>query len=369
MASTNLRENCDNTEASSSSEFALLPKLPPIPERKPNQLVQLLTMFPDKMCNWSRLSNNPNITMEYIAEHPVAWVWANVCDNPNLTMNFFLDTLFPKLEAEVKESALPRSRNSRVVEVSYWKKLSLNPGLKYAEICAHYASCSLEERTRYKWNWHAMCSRGDVTIEMLLSPAKYPWSFVQWDSQSASGNPNLTTDVVLKSPELWDWKAVGWNSSVAPTKELINHLSYVRANGHTRASVHPLLSFQLVLDHYCNTNNNNDVVDYEDGKWSWESLSTNLGVTIEMILAHPESQCAWDWVKFRAIQISLSLIYNCNPHQKWDHCLVRKVESRGTRSGFQQTPTSPPTSSSTPGWRLTRSKGFLCTNFCVVIPT
>lgn len=300
-----------------------------MPAQKPNQLQQLLTMFPDKPWDWSSLSHNPNITMEWIATHPesndlCAWEWARVCENPNLTMHFFLNTLLPKLEQEQVEERdtvkidtaqlLKKKLSSKEFEDHCWEELSVNPGLKYQEICTHYASCTIEERRRYKWRWSTMASRSDVSLEMLMMMSiattagpnanvdtndndgdddndRSRQSFGVWNASAASNNPNLTTAVVLKYPSLWNWQVIAANSAVVPTKELISHPRYNRFSEDSVCSLsrHPLLSFQLVLDdcRYCC-----DLVDHDE-LWDWTELPENPVITIEMMLTHLE--LPWDW--------------------------------------------------------------------------
>lgn len=309
----------------------VLPLIPRLPRGKPNQLVQLLEMFSDKPWNYHDLSRNPNITMEWIMAHQdCAWDWVLMCQNPNLTMNFLLNTLLPKLAEEEKEQrGKPRNWQSEwikevkqwdQVEEFFWRLLSVNPGLKYSEIRAHYISCPVEERERYKWQWNEMACRSDVTVEMLLTMASTatnlmhlsrlghpndelkkweepidPTTFDEWSGRAASQNPNLTADIVLKYPGLWNREEIGSNPAIVPTKELI-------ANGYytSKLSTHPRLPFQLVLDHY-NTGTSTStsagtgtiIINYNDGKFNWPLLSSNPAITLEMILAHPEFP--WDW--------------------------------------------------------------------------
>lgn len=175
-----------------------------------------------------------------------------------------------------------RRRDWYSLEITYWGKLSLNSGLKYQEICEHYASCTAEERTRYKWRWRTMCCRRDVSVEMLLSAKNVACTNLVWSSKYASSNPNLTTDIVLKYPDNWEWSILRWNESLVLTDELISHPLYVFNGGvsHTRS-----LTLQFVLDHE----------NAETQELNWEYLSMNPSISIEMILAHPEPQCAWEW--------------------------------------------------------------------------
>lgn len=297
-----------------------------LPRRKPNQLIQLLERFPNKPWDLNGLSCNPNITMDWILEHPhthdkmdsgstnlsCAWVWVQVCSNPNLTMHFLLNTLLPKLEEESKGQS-NKLTNQQEVEGSIWGILSVNPGLNYTEIRSHYANCTLEDRLRYKWNWRAMASRSDVTVEMLMlmsidftaagnsqstnnsnnSNSKFLAAAVgSWDPIFASRNPNLTTAIVLKYPQLWDWPTISRNSAIEPTREFINHPYHLRYDHDllVRAlSGNPRLNFQFVLDDCAGVSWKSDLEE----KWYWPLLSQNRAITLEMILAHPE--LPWSW--------------------------------------------------------------------------
>ena len=54
------------------------------------ELEKLLIKFPDKPWNWSLVSKNPNITIEFIDEYSdLPWDWQTVSSNPNLNITFF----------------------------------------------------------------------------------------------------------------------------------------------------------------------------------------------------------------------------------------------------------------------------------------
>lgn len=261
-------------------------------------------MFPDKDWNWWNLSSNPNITFEWITSHPqpqCAWEWGAFCANPNLTMEILLNFLLPNWKKVVDEE--PNDRYC-------WKDLSSNLGLNAQEIIDHYANCTLEQRAKFKWNWRIISGRKDVTLEMLsLSPnsvdspaliAQSRDSRNYLDYHGASSNPNLTTEVVLAHPKLWDWIGIVRNDSVVPSKEMLDYSSYkaalngysYRHNDFSRISGHPLLPPELVWSNK-NEPNSSFVLDVPNGVWNWSELSTNPAITIEMMLEHPE--CAWVW--------------------------------------------------------------------------
>src|SRR5208283_3501814 len=56
---------------------------------KKNPLIYLLEKYPDKPWNWHGVSQNPNITPEYIETHPeLPWRWHSISYNPNITPEF-----------------------------------------------------------------------------------------------------------------------------------------------------------------------------------------------------------------------------------------------------------------------------------------
>lgn len=266
-----------------------MPVLPQMLQPKKSQLIQLLELFPNQKWRWDGISANPNITTEWITSHPdKPWCLLNLSCNPSLTMKFCLEFLIPKLnqlEKEDKKNRLP---------VWCWDYLSGNPGLKIAEILQ---LTSLDDAEKYKWNWKIISRRGDVTIEMLFptidsKDAAAAIDARKWDYEEASSNPNLTTEIVLCHPELWDWMKIATNSAVAPTKELITHPQYKLRLWGNLLSLHPLVSFPLMLE-YAKSDKLDEFETYFQSAQCWSNLSRNRAVTIETILAYPN--LPWDW--------------------------------------------------------------------------
>lgn len=274
----------------------------PLPTRRQkNELLALLGMFPDKPWNGYWISSNPNVSLEWIMSHPDLgrewkWEWMEVAKNPNLTMQFFLDFLLPKITQEI-EIINWTQHYSNARKDMCWRSVSLNPGIKLAEIMAHYAK-SKYEKTESKWNWEAISKRSDVSLTMILKllekltdPTSSTSStaaadrsssifFYPWNIEAISGNPNLTAEVVLRYahvPNLWDWKLISTNIGIVPTSEIVKRcnnssIGYLRNNN---LSHHPLLSLDTVKVNW-------------DSNWRWADLSEHPSITIEMILAHPD---------------------------------------------------------------------------------
>ena len=57
-----------------------------------NHLTMLLKLFPDEKWNYSGLSYNPNITLEYVIQNPnIPWDYNGLSCNPNITWEHVRD--------------------------------------------------------------------------------------------------------------------------------------------------------------------------------------------------------------------------------------------------------------------------------------
>lgn len=263
-----------------------------------NPLITLLTKFPDKDWNWSQLSKNPNISIDWMLSHPpssnsgskYSWDWINVCSNPNLSMATLIKFVMPQLDMVVKQKQKLWGKDN-VIEY-WWSDLSANLGINIVEILEHYAALqhdnvdSVDCAAKFKWNWVIISQRSDVTLEMMglvpstvstaltastnsIASAALIDSTAPADSKmtmsaaanavlkanlsyfAASTNPNLTVNAVLSTPpELWDWRAIISNPSIPLTHKILNHpYHYCQPIFSTLLSSHPLLTLQYVLDH------------------------------------------------------------------------------------------------------------------------
>ena len=81
------------------------------------ELEKLILKYPDKPWDWERISENPNITMDFIDTHPdKPWDWRWISGNPTVTMDII--------------DAHPDKPWS-------WEWISLNPNLTMDFIDAH----------------------------------------------------------------------------------------------------------------------------------------------------------------------------------------------------------------------------------------
>ena len=61
-------------------------------------LEKLILKYPDKDWNWSCISANPNITLEFIDAYPEKpWEWSYVSINPNVTVEFINKNFYKDL--------------------------------------------------------------------------------------------------------------------------------------------------------------------------------------------------------------------------------------------------------------------------------
>ena len=95
---------------------------------------------------WSGLSNNPNITMRNVLDHPdKTWDWYWLSSNPNITMRDVLD--HPDKPWD-------------------WSGLSRKPNLTMCEVLKHPDK---------PWNWYLLSNKDNITMRDVMDHPDKPW--------------------------------------------------------------------------------------------------------------------------------------------------------------------------------------------------
>ena len=109
---------------------------------------KLLINNPDKPWNWSKISCNPNITMEMINNNPdKLWDWSSISSNPKLTMEMI---------------------NNNPDKPWDWSEISYNPKITMEMI---------NNNPDKPWDWSYISCNPKITIEMINNNPDKPWDW------------------------------------------------------------------------------------------------------------------------------------------------------------------------------------------------
>ena len=255
-----------------------------------NLTIDVILKHVKKNWNWYMISMHNSISIDHIRDHPeLQWNYYNMSSNPNLTMNFVSENLDKHWD---------------------WAKLLENKAftMNDMELLEKYAS-----KNKVAWRHSNIFRNSNVTMNYINKRVKYfipsdvfylsrnkaitmddiqNNSFVPWDYQSVSLNPNLTIAFILKNLHLnwnWDWisqnKAITMND-VQNNPKLPWNYRYLSRNIN--------LTIDFILQNLDNTNKLNI-------SWNWSKISQNKGIYLDDICNNP--QLPWDYV---------ALFYNPN---------------------------------------------------------
>ena len=187
----------------------------------PNLTIDVIIRYPSKEWNWKSISKHPGISMEDICNHPeLPWDYYYLSSNPNLNITFIL---------------------------------------------------SVSTTMRELFNWNALST--NLSINAILNYPELPWDF-----SNISYNPNLTIDLIIQNPnKKWDWSAVSSNPGIT-MQDIMNHPEYPWNRYVNR-----------------NPNLNIEMVNYFPSifPWQWYYITKSPYVTMQDIMNHPEYP--WDW--------------------------------------------------------------------------
>lgn len=147
-------------------------------------LERLIEMYPNKEWDWVQLSNNPDITFEFILKHKdKKWNWDRVSQNINIKIQNVVD--HPYLRWEMM-------------------RLAANPSITLQDVLNYPTPYGEEE-----WDPFSLSHNRSIPIQYLLSK--------EWDvdMQRISRRADLTLQIVLDHPdEEWDWGYLSSNPGI-----------------------------------------------------------------------------------------------------------------------------------------------------------
>lgn len=223
-----------------------------------NDLITLITLFPDKEWDWYHISKNPNITWKFIQENPtLPWKWQSISQNPSITF-------------EIIEEDISHCTDNGVDW--NWYNITRNPNITWEII---------QSNPNKKWVINAFPLNPNITWETYRDNID---SQYQYDSTNVAYISDLTIDIVRSNPS-YDWNYVGaiTNPNILKDHNLLHKIQSMRQIKTTHLkylSSNPGLTWGFIQ--------NNPLV-----KWQWKNISCNANITWEIIKSNP--QTPWNW--------------------------------------------------------------------------
>lgn len=266
----------------------------------------------DMPWNWYQLSQNEDISLEFMSDTKGIWDWGAASLKSNLTPEFV-------------ENNLDKDWN--------WLYLHLNPVIpdslveKYhPEILERstdgYDRSLCEEKMRISF-WHEM-SKLDITTSFFRFHAHEPWNFtvlcenfkmdlfiiiefpdLEWDFPILSKNPKIYEIVNLLPFKNWDFSILSSHQHL-PEIAIEDHpylpwdFPLICSNKYTPLRIIEILNEQnedLIYWFSISENYNltsEFVLKYQDKDWDWKTLSTAIFLTSRMILTLSDKEWCWE---------------------------------------------------------------------------
>jgi len=241
--------------------------------------------------NWSALTANSNISMEFIKDNPqLHWDYRiGLANNPNLdeitvirnietidpvelskwtgltcflidlvieTRKAFTRFNFDEISINIHVSEIEKKIDSRLWN---WEKVSYNRSLTIDFVKIH---------SNKNWNWEVLSKHRNITIDDIIDNPDLPWNYVH-----VSGNPNLTLDGMKRLPNT-SWSKYLLSRNDALTVDMINYVNSLHD-----PQITSYWNMTIISSH-----RNITMKDIEDNPqilWNYGSICENPNLTVE----------------------------------------------------------------------------------------
>lgn len=196
--------------------------------------LDLVKREPGISWDWFIVSSMPNITWEMIMENKtLPWNWFGISYNPNLDIKYLEEN---KNSSKWdwfglgKNPAVPLSFIERNIDKFYFETVSDHP---------HLTIKFIRKYIKKNWNWFELTKNPAITLEMITNNPDLPWKL-----DMLSFNPNVTKEFVFENKNKINWyfKSLTKNKNIKLEDVLTNKefyspimnpnitLSYIRKN-------------------------------------------------------------------------------------------------------------------------------------------
>jgi hypothetical protein len=214
--------------------------------------------------DWYKVSQNKNITLQIIQEHPeLQWHKHGLAGNKNIPFEYFEDKIpegFPWYHCKnitIKDIVKYQDKNTK------WEMISFNKNITMDDI---------DEHPEFPWSWgEYVCWNPNLTIDMAIKHQEAMW----WGAVSA--NKAITMDIIEEYPNLlWDYECISFNENL--TIDMI-FKNLDKEWVWSRICANPAMTLDII-------------VAYNHLPWEWDNLSMNKNLTSDFVLNNLDKN--WD---------------------------------------------------------------------------
>lgn len=284
-----------------------------------NELIKLLTEFPDEEWHWNSLSSNPNMTIEYVISNlEKPWNWYRLSYTLKVTTKYVLENS----HLPWNYSALSRNSSFSISDVE------TSPCIDWDwDVLSSVLILSIDDINRHfdKWNWTELARNSCIVHEyieafpnLLVSPttlrtnvsrspsiniADISSSTIHWDWRELSMSQYIPTDYIRKNPELpWDYYLISYNPNLRfkDIEDILDsyYISWFGVSSSLNINIANIRN-NLTRPWDWNVLSENPIVRMEDIDtnpdlpWNWEYIAKNPNLTAEYIKSNLD--IGWDW--------------------------------------------------------------------------
>jgi len=159
--------------------------------------------------DWDLLSDNVNLTMDFIEQHlDKEWNWNSLSCHNNITFEFIL-----KHYKNWMTSDIFYNPNITFEQIKNYKELNWNVISSQSFITWNH----IKENLHLPWNWKRVTFNKNITIEIIINAfhSIEHLNYYDFDWDEINSNKKINSDIIKQNHDLpWDWKLLSNNKNI-----------------------------------------------------------------------------------------------------------------------------------------------------------
>lgn len=264
----------------------------------------VIEKFLNEPWSWNVMSNNPNITLDFVIKHKKChkWNWAKLSRHPNITMNDIKNNLKFKWKPH-KVSQNPNVDINFILECENIYGFRL-PDLDWYTLsrCNNITCEDIIKYPNYPWRFHAVGKRQNITAELINTYSRQifnkPYAYTHINVLSKYLNIDDIVNVNIKN-KLLNIK----NAEIKRRAE--QYAEQFKKNKYNLIKINEPDTIEIIQEKLKQKNwrwpkmqqseyiEIHHIKNNPKLKWSWYNLSHNPNITIDLVIEKQNEN--WNW--------------------------------------------------------------------------